>query len=268
MHPCDRDAIARLSRRGVPTTIVTGRLFSGTRAIAAEIGAAGPIGCADGSHVVDAVTGRDVHHAGIAGEHAARVRDVVERLCGAAFVFAHDQIVHDEAGAPYLGYVRTWSRDVVRASRVTDHPHWEHARGLTAVVALGDKERIDEAHGEIGRSLATAAQTAVFPVNASRLPSAGRRGVHEGYWALLVRAAGADKGTALERVAHHHGVRLDEVVVVGDWFNDLPMFAKAGRSFAMAQAPDRVKEAATDRLDADTASGGGIAEAIERSGMG
>jgi hydroxymethylpyrimidine pyrophosphatase-like HAD family hydrolase len=55
------------------------------------------------------------------------------------------------------------------------------------------------------------------------------------------------------------------VVVVGDWLNDLPMFEVAGRSFAMGQAPEDVKRAATDRLKADGMRGGGIAEAIRRA---
>ena len=52
---------------------------------------------------------------------------------------------------------------------------------------------------------------------------------------------------------------------VGDWLNDVPMFKVCGRSFAMAQAPEIVKEAATDHLLAHGSRGGGIAEAIERA---
>jgi hypothetical protein len=54
---------------------------------------------------------------------------------------------------------------------------------------------------------------------------------------------------------------------VGDWLNDLPMFQVAGRSFAMGQAPDAVKSAATDVLDATATTGGGIAEAARRAGL-
>jgi hydroxymethylpyrimidine pyrophosphatase-like HAD family hydrolase len=84
---------------------------------------------------------------------------------------------------------------------------------------------------------------------------------------MVVRTAGVDKGTAIEWIARHHGVTLAEVVVVGDWLNDVPMMKAAGRSFAMAQSPAAVKAAATDVLAADTWSGGGIAEAAERAGL-
>jgi hypothetical protein len=45
------------------------------------------------------------------------------------------------------------------------------------------------------------------------------------------------------------------------------MLRRAGRSFAMAQAPDAVKAAATEVLDADGWEGGGVAEAAHRAGL-
>jgi hydroxymethylpyrimidine pyrophosphatase-like HAD family hydrolase len=75
------------------------------------------------------------------------------------------------------------------------------------------------------------------------------------------------KGTALEWIARHEGIDASQVVAVGDWLNDIPMLRTAGRSFVMNQAPDEVKAVATDLLDADVSTGGGIAEAAERAGL-
>jgi hydroxymethylpyrimidine pyrophosphatase-like HAD family hydrolase len=62
-------------------------------------------------------------------------------------------------------------------------------------------------------------------------------------------------------------VTAAEVVAVGDWLNDIPMLRRAGRSFAMAQAPHAVKAAATDILKASAHTGGGLAEAAQRAGL-
>ena len=86
-----------------------------------------------------------------------------------------------------------------------------------------------------------------------------------GMFAMVIRAAGPTKGTAVEWLAKHHGCTAAEVVVVGDWVNDVPMFRVAGRSFVMGQAPAQVKAAATDELVADCIAGGGIAEAVRRA---
>jgi HAD superfamily hydrolase (TIGR01484 family) len=258
VHAPDREAIAALAVKGIPTTIITGRLFSGTRRIASDVGTHGAVACVDGCHLVEVASGADLLHGSIVAESAAALRDLIERHRVTTFVFANDQILYDDEGAQHLPYVRTWSLDHVRTERVTVHPHWEHARGITAVVSLGTERAIRELELDLGRALGQAVYTAAFPV---------RRLQKVGMWALVARAAGYSKGTALVWLARHHGVSPEEVVAVGDWFNDIPMFAAAGRSFVMAQAPEDVKQAATDRLDADSSTGGGIAEAALRAGL-
>jgi hydroxymethylpyrimidine pyrophosphatase-like HAD family hydrolase len=258
VHAPDREAITALAARGIPTTIITGRLFSGTRRIACDVGTTGPVACVDGCHVVEAGSGVDLLHGSIVADGAATLRALVDRHGLTTFVFANDQILYDDEGAPHLPYVRTWSLEHVRTERVTVHPHWEHARGITALVSLGTERAIRGLEMDLGRSLGHAVYTAAFPV---------RRLERLGMWAVVVRASGYSKGTALVWLARHYGVTPEEVVAVGDWFNDVPMFEAAGRSFVMAQAPEDVKQAATDRLHADSSTGGGIAEAALRAGL-
>lgn len=258
VHAIDRDAIRALAGRGVPTTIVTGRLYSGTRDAAEVIGTTGPVGCADGVHLVEAATGRDLYHGGIAGEHAARLRAVLAKVKPVSFLLARDQIVHDEQGAAHLFYIRTWSRDLICTENVAEHPHWEGERGITALVSIGTRAQIEAMHRELESALGGAAHLVSFPV---------RRVELDGQWALLARAAGHSKGTALAWLARHHGIETAEVAAVGDWFNDVPMFEVAGRSFAMAHAPDEVRRAATEQLRASVATGGGVAEAAARLGL-
>ena len=54
---------------------------------------------------------------------------------------------------------------------------------------------------------------------------------------------------------------------MGDWLNDVPMLQRVGRGFAMAQAPDELKAVASDVLEADAWTGGGLAEAARRAGL-
>jgi Cof subfamily protein (haloacid dehalogenase superfamily) len=250
-HESDRAAVGRLRAAGVPTTIVTGRLYSGSRESAQRMGIEGPIACVDGSHIVDTRSDEEVFAHSIGAETAVVVRDLLAKHEAVSFLFAHDIIVHDAAGEPFSHYVRTWSPKIEVVEKVTAHPHWEHARGVMAVVALGSTEKIRAIVTTLRDELAHATFVVDFPV--ARLA-----GMH----ALVARAAGATKGTAIEWLAAHHGCSVREVVVVGDWVNDVPMFQTAGRSFVMGQAPETVKRAASDRLLSDIHSGGGVAEAI------
>lgn len=247
-HQQDLHALKALVAVGVPVTIITGRLYSGARPTAMQIGLQGPVGCVDGSHMVSAATHTTLMHHGIRGEHALKLRDALAKHGPATFVFARDAIVHDEIGEPWLSYVVTWSNDVERTDRVHAHEAWEHTDGITAVVALGTVQQIAAAVEDIQATVGEAAQVAMFPV---------RR--QAGNWGMVVRGAGGSKGSALAWIAQHYGLDLDETVAVGDWLNDVPMLRAAGRSFAMGQAPDDVKKAATDVLEETSETGGGIA---------
>lgn len=54
----------------------------------------------------------------------------------------------------------------------------------------------------------------------------------------------AHKGNALQKVMHALGVKTNEVLVFGDYYNDLEMLGLVDHSFAMANAHPKVKEVA------------------------
>ena len=71
-----------------------------------------------------------------------------------------------------------------------------------------------------------------------------------GYTAWLdIAPKGIDKGHGLERLRQHYGLGERRVLVMGDGRNDIDMFRWAkslgGYAFAMGQAPEEVKLAAT-----------------------
>jgi hydroxymethylpyrimidine pyrophosphatase-like HAD family hydrolase len=195
-HEADRLAIGRLRDAGVPTTIVTGRLYSGSEESARVVGIEGPIGCVDGSQIVDTRNGREVFVRSIESATARLVRDLLVTHGAVGFLFAQDLIVHDSAGEPFAHYVRTWSPRVEVVGRVTEHPHWEHADGVMAVVALGTSAQILPIVSTLRSELSHATFVVDFPV--ARLA-----GTH----ALVARAAGATKGTAIEWLARGRGGR-------------------------------------------------------------
>jgi Cof subfamily protein (haloacid dehalogenase superfamily) len=253
-HVRDVRAIRAALAAGVPVSIVTGRLYSGTRAIAELLGLQGAVACADGSHVVWARDHSTLLHHGVRGHQARRMRAAFSRAGVPTFVFARDAIGHDLAGAPFVDYVATWSRDVRVAADVFAHELWDADDGVTAVVALGTEQEIRSIVDELARELPGAVVAAAFPM---------RRGAHTGRWGLIARHAAGTKGSGVRFVARHAGVAPEETVCVGDWLNDIPMFEAAGRSFVMGQAPDEVKAHATDVLPVTHEEGGGVALAIQ-----
>jgi hydroxymethylpyrimidine pyrophosphatase-like HAD family hydrolase len=259
-HPCDLRALRAALSAGVRVTIITGRLYSGTRPVAELLGLRGPVGCADGCHLVDAGLHATLLHLGIRGLEAQLLRGALARARLTTFVFAQDAIGHDATGAPFVEYVTTWSKDLRPASDVFEHALWDSDEGITAAVALGPLDQIEKAIADVARELPSGAGVAKFPI---RRGEGG--GVFPGMWALIVRAAGGTKGTALRWIAERARVELEDTVCVGDWINDVAMFEAAGRSFAMGQAPDSVKAKATDVLSETVERGGGVARAVLES---
>jgi Cof subfamily protein (haloacid dehalogenase superfamily) len=82
---------------------------------------------------------------------------------------------------------------------------------------------------------------------------------------LGIFAERATKGVALNLVMERLGVTREQVVTIGDNYNDLAMFACGDVSVAMANAPQQVKEQAT--LIAPSNDEEGVAWAIKTLGI-
>ena len=83
---------------------------------------------------------------------------------------------------------------------------------------------------------------------------------------LCVFPLRADKGTALRLVAGKLDIPLRQVLAIGDNPNDMPMFAAAGTSVAMGNAPPQVKNAAT--VVGPVNDDEGVAWAVQRFVLG
>lgn len=79
---------------------------------------------------------------------------------------------------------------------------------------------------------------------------------------LCVFPLRADKGTALRLVAGKLDIPLGQVLAIGDNPNDMPMFAAAGTSVAMGNAPPEVKDSA--EVVGPTNDDEGVAWAVRR----
>jgi hypothetical protein len=248
VDPRDIAAIRELQQAGVTVTIVTGRLESGARGAARACTIEGAIACVEGSHLVDLGSNTTLAHHAMEADITALLRGVIAEQQLAGFVFDAAGIHHDRAGEPYASYVSTWSPNL----RVVEEDLAWQTSPLAAVM-IGDPAAVESAHATL-RAHAGRVFSVSFAVSAC-----------PGKHAVLVRAAGPTKGTALAELCRAAGCTTADAVAVGDWVNDVPMFEVAGRSFAMGSSPDHVRVKATDTLTTIAGDGGGIAEAIRRA---
>ncbi|MCR5443879.1 MAG: Cof-type HAD-IIB family hydrolase [Sphaerochaetaceae bacterium] len=80
---------------------------------------------------------------------------------------------------------------------------------------------------------------------------------------LEIVPKGVNKGTAVQALCRHYGIAKENVMAIGDYYNDIDMFRESAVSVAMANAPDDIKGQVTYVTEADNLSCG-VAEAIYR----
>jgi hydroxymethylpyrimidine pyrophosphatase-like HAD family hydrolase len=261
VHPADAEAIFALKDAGVHVTLCTGRMFTGTQPLALELELDAPLACVDGSHIAHSITGSLLACAPLPDTGLDELFRVIGEHGIAPFAFSDRHLFHDGSGAAFLEYVSTWSEHLLELEGMLVDATWRVDRPVAAVLALGSQKQVVAAE----LALASRAPGLVQSVCFESLRTFDASG--DPAWALLVRAAGVDKGTALDWLARHYGVTVEETVAVGDWLNDVPMLKRAGLSFAMAQAPEAVRNAAHHVLEAHGERGGGIAEAAKLAGL-
>jgi Cof subfamily protein (haloacid dehalogenase superfamily) len=239
----DRDAIARAVAAGVHIVLQTGRLFSASKPFAVELGLHGPIAGLQGGVIYDVDTGALLH---------------AQPLSATVALAAYDALVSKEfhlqlyfGDALYLDHMSAASAEYIRLSRVepvmvpdlrmllTSAPP---KGALIKVLAIGAPDLVAADLPLLGFQLE--GQANVF----RSLPQY-----------LEVTDPLADKGHALVRISGMLGVALADCVAIGDSDNDVPMFRVAAQSFAVANATEAAKHAAT-RVVAQR--GAGVAEAL------
>ena len=77
-----------------------------------------------------------------------------------------------------------------------------------------------------------------------------------------ITAGGVHKGNAIKAVLQSLHLKKEEFMAFGDAMNDLPMFAEAGLTVAMANAAEEI-QASCDIVTADYMDDG-VAKAIQR----
>ncbi|MEZ4323037.1 MAG: HAD hydrolase family protein [Myxococcota bacterium] len=254
LAPEDVEAARALGEAGVHVTIATGRLYGGTKWVAGALGVRGSVAVMNGSERIDVGDDTKLFVDALTPEQRAATRDVLVEHGLSAFLFRSSGIHHDHADARHTPYLGIWTPTLVGHERLVEDPVWLESNDALAIGAAGHAAVIDAAHDALAKRMG-------FPLGMKKFDT------FEGDRFLKVRSHTTDKGTAIGSLAADRGLSVDEVVVVGDWLNDVPMLKVAGRSYVMGDALDEVSVHAHEKLVAKRGEGGAIAE-IARKAFG
>jgi Cof subfamily protein (haloacid dehalogenase superfamily) len=220
------DAVAR----GIHVALVTGRSYPFARPVARDL----PSGLTlivsngavertmDGGTVIRRLLDREVARRVLAGTHAHRD--------AAALIFDRDtdrQVVFETMDWAHPARSKYWSRN---------NAH------IAQSVPLEDALAEDPIQVMFNGSV-TAMDALVASLRAGAGPYAVSltRYLHRDFSLIDVTAPGATKGQALQWRAEQLGLTRDDVMAIGDNFNDVGMLEFAGTPVVMANAVDELK---------------------------
>lgn len=225
ISPANLEAVAKLQAAGIHTVIATGRHYANFQNYFPSLPGIEWVVSAQGCEISDLHRKQIVEQAFLDVETARQVHDEGLARGFSLVIYTEDDIyagVEDEWTDFYAGI----------AGRRPNFSRWEElrTRRIFKIIWMGEEQRVAVLvrNPPIQNSLVSQVRT------------------HAQIYEFL--PPGLDKGTGVAALARHLGVRPDETVVFGDAENDIPMFAWAGRSFAMPHAWESLKKIATDAV--------------------
>lgn len=234
------DAVHRLRAAGVGFTLISARPPSGLIPLAAPLGLTEPVGAFNGGTLCT-VDGTVTEQHLVPEAVVRGVFDMAEGSGAVPWIFADGR-----------WYARAMEGTHVDHERVASAQEPVHLDDMTSLYAKVDKLSWVSDDEPMLRDLTARAQ--------ARFGDDATIGQSQTYY-LDVTNIRANKGDGIATLAKAFGVTLDEVAVMGDMPNDLPMFARAGLAIAMGQAPEEVRSKA--RYVSTSNDEDGVAHAID-----
>ena len=239
MRPRTRAAVQAVRDAGLPFVIVTGRMYRSAKRYLDELGLSEPIVCYQGAVVADA-GGHFLRHVRIPLEPA---REAVAAIVAGGHhlnVYVDDELYVSEGTAEARAYAGFQNLPI---PAVGDLLQWLDTPP-TKLVAVGERTVMDELEVELKERFD------------------GRLYISKSLPEFLELAApGVTKAEGLAFAAELLGVELSHIVAFGDGENDVELVRATGYGVAVANAHERVLEAADLVCPRDSEEG--VAQVLE-----
>lgn len=249
----DRDAVVAAHRRGIEIVLVTGRRYASARSIAAQLPLELTLIASGGAMVKDARGATLYRHLLPAAKARTALADAGPERKSALLLFDREgkgQVVTedlDPAHEPVEGYFarnREYLEQVVPLEAAL-------AEDPIQVLFVGAVEPMRE----LWKRLTRAPSAASVGLERTEYP---RRDLS----LIDVLDRGCNKGAALAWWAARRGIAAEEVMAIGDNWNDQEMLQFAGLPVLMANSSDELKQSGWAVTASNDESG--VAAAIER----
>lgn len=242
LRPRVLSAIEKMRERGVQGCIVTGRMYRSALPFVRQLQFTAPVVCYQGAAVIDPQTDDVLQDVPLPNAEALEL-DSYARSSGLHIqLYANDRY-YCERRNRYADLYATISgvEPIVVPSLARQFEAWD----ATKACIIAEPEVAAE---QVLRVKALCGDRAYVTRS---IP-----------WFIEVMNSNVNKGKSLELVARYLDIPMEQVLAVGDSWNDAPLLRAAGFGVAMGSAPRELLDVA-DAVVADVENDG-VAEAVER----
>jgi Cof subfamily protein (haloacid dehalogenase superfamily) len=232
------EAIARCRDAGIDVMLASGRMFHSVRPYCMQLGLTGPQITLNGGAVVDVPDGEAEATVCLPENVVLEIADALHER-GFKFVIFGGKSIYALPNTPETALLETYGEPPAREVPTLTRAHVPDP--VKFVVFANDPSQ-DAELAPLAGTVADAVRT--------------------GSDFFEFMTPGVSKGAALEKILRMHHIPREAVLAIGDYYNDLSMFAVAGISVAMGNAPREVRDAAD--FVTLSCTEGGLALALER----
>ena len=243
-------AIQEACRKGVKIVICSGRVFSGARVYAKQIGVTGPVIACNGAVITKDIGGELMYASYMNRSDCLKIIDICKKYNTYYHVYAGNVMLTEKLEGPSLRYYERnktlLPEDRIKIEVVADMK--EKLRDtdeivLKFIIITQDLDIMKKARAESE----TLSNVTIMSSN---------------YDNFEIMNKGVNKGDSLRQLAEMLDISPDEVMAIGDNENDLTMLSYAGLGVVMDNAESSIKEAA-DYITLSNEDDG-VAMAIEK----
>ena len=242
ISPRVRDAIQKAQMQGVKMTIATGRMSISARPYSEQLGLDVPVITYHGAMIQQAISGDILFRRVIPSTIAS---EIIQDVCGLGFyaqIYLKDRVITQTFNEWSQEYARIASVRIEEADLSSLLSH--EPEGVEKILVIAEESDLDK----------------LVPFLTQRYGKKVHITKSKPHFLEIIEGS-VNKGVALAALAERFGIPQQDVMAIGDSFNDLEMIQYAGVGVAMGNARPEIKEQA----DLVTLSNeeDGVAEAIE-----
>ncbi len=224
VSPGNKEAILEAARRGVIVTLATGRMFRSSLPYAEELGLDVPLITYHGAMVKKARSQEEIFHRPVPLKTATELIKYLEAGGYHINLYINDSLYVREDNEFIQYYVNIADVGYTAVGDLIDFIKDEPTK---MTVIIKDENKFQDLWRMLNEK---------YKGNLSVVQS-------KPYF-LEITHAGATKGQALKSLAESMGIKREEVIAVGDSYNDIDMIEYAGLGVAVENAREDVKKTA------------------------